>query len=72
MTVARAADHLARKVPLRQATKKKAIKPKKPKTKKKATKVSKKSDKPTKSTKAKVKAKAAFNKKTTGGAKAKA
>ena len=72
MTVARAADHLARKVPLRQAMKKKATKPKKPKTKKKAKKVSKKSDKPKKSTKAKVKAKAASNKKTKGGAKAKA
>ena len=71
MTVARAADHLARNVPLKQAVKKKAKKPTKPKTKKKAKRVSKKSDKP-KSTKAKVKAKASSNKKTTGGVKAKA
>ena len=73
MSVARAADHLARKVPLRQAKKrpaKKAKKPNKANTARKAKQV-KKAQKPKKSTKDKIKAKATANKKTKGGAKAK-
>jgi len=73
MSITQAADHLARKVPLRQA-KKKAPKKKAPKKKKaKKPKKAKKAKKPKKkTTKDKIKAKASANKKTKGASKAKA